>query len=88
MPRLRVWKEKICGVRTSYYWDGHLFIEVVLGRLGLLLVGLLSVSLLLVCIPLVGCLMVVLLLLALLPVGLLLVGFLVVTFEATEVVSY
>ena len=64
-------RKKKFGVRTGYHWDGHLFIEVVVGRLGFLLVCLLSVSLLLVGLLLMGDLLVVLPLVGLLLVGLL-----------------
>ena len=41
-------RKKSFGVRAGCHWDGHLFIEVVVGRLGFLLVGFLLVGLSLV----------------------------------------
>ena len=39
MARLRIWQEKNIGVMADCHWDGHLFIEVVVGRPGCLLLS-------------------------------------------------
>ena len=45
MPCLGIWQKKNFGIRAGCHWDGHLFMEMVVGKLGFLLVCLLLVGL-------------------------------------------